>query len=82
MSKTIGKSIFVVEAGFVFLCDSAVNASEQWVLENASVIRQWGTTKGLGQIALQGPTKETILDPCGSPCIPESKVLFILPCTY
>lgn len=31
---------------------------------NASVIRSWGTTKGLGEIAEGGPTSSTKLDPC------------------
>lgn len=33
-------------------------------LHNASVIRSWGTTKGLGEIALGGPTSNTKLDKC------------------
>ena len=33
-------------------------------LHNASVIRAWGTTRGLGEIASGGPTKNTELDPC------------------
>ena len=33
-------------------------------LYDASVIRTWGTTKGLGEIAENGPTSSTKLDPC------------------
>jgi len=33
-------------------------------LDNASVIRKWGTTKGIGEIAKYGPQKETLLDKC------------------
>lgn len=32
-------------------------------LSKASIIRSWGTTKGLGEIAT-GPTKDTKLDKC------------------
>ena len=34
-------------------------------LNGASVIRKWGTTRGLGEIATGGPTSKTVLDPCG-----------------
>ena len=34
-------------------------------LTNASIIRRWGTTKGLGEIAECGPLPDTILDKCG-----------------
>ena len=34
-------------------------------ITNASVIRYWGTTAGLGEIAVKGPTKKTILDYVG-----------------
>lgn len=33
-------------------------------LSDASVIRTWGTTKGLGEIAEGGPTTSTKLDKC------------------
>ena len=33
-------------------------------LFDAAVIRKWGTTNGLGQIAKDGPTSETVLDSC------------------
>lgn len=35
-------------------------------LDNASVIRSWGTETGLGQIALNGPTPNTKLDESGT----------------
>ena len=31
-------------------------------LDEASIIRRWGTTKGLGEIAKNGPTSSTMLD--------------------
>lgn len=33
-------------------------------LHDASVVRIWGTTRGLGEIAIDGPTKNTQLDKC------------------
>ena len=36
----------------------------QCKLHNASVIRNWGTTNGLGEIAEGGPTSSTKLDKC------------------
>lgn len=34
-------------------------------LDNAYVIRKWGTTKGLGELALSGPQSDTTLDKAG-----------------
>lgn len=33
-------------------------------LSKASVIRRWGTTKGLGELAKEGKKKDTILEKC------------------
>ena len=37
---------------------------EMCKLRGASIIRLWGTTRGLGQIAQDGPTDKTRLDKC------------------
>ena len=77
-----GKALFVVESGWVFLAEGFDKVGGEYRLRGASTIRRWGTTKGLGELSLSGPTKDTVLDPCGNPIIPVGKVLFLLPCTY
>lgn len=76
------RKIYVVESGWVFLADSCVDKGDELLLSGVSVIRSWGTTKGLGEIALNGPTNETVLDPCGQVDVPKGKVLFTIPCSY
>lgn len=49
-------------------------------LTDASCIRRWGTTRGLGELSLGGPTSSTILDPCGTVIIPRRAVIALLPC--
>lgn len=51
-------------------------------LTDASCIRTWGTTAGLGEIALKGPTKNTWLDFCGTVVIEKEALLFSLNCTF
>ena len=44
-------------------------------LRNSSVVRRWGTTHGLGQIAISGPTTETVFDPCGVSSFPVAQMV-------
>lgn len=81
MSK---KSIVVVTSGWVFVgvYHAATKTAPARIID-ASNVRVWGTTKGLGQLALEGPTKATALDPCGEVVLPNSQaVLFVHPCTW
>lgn len=59
------KVILIAPRGWVFVGNKSVKGDEI-TLSNASVIRIWGTTKGLGELALNGPQSATKLDPCGT----------------
>jgi hypothetical protein len=57
------KQIVIAHRGWVFVGD--VRRSDNEVtIENAAVVRRWGTTKGLGELAEHGPSGTTRLDPC------------------
>lgn len=60
-----GRYIVIGNRGNIVVGDMT-QSGDMCHMENASVIRRWGTTKGLGQLALEGPTSDTILDKCGS----------------
>lgn len=49
-----------------------------WLLADARIIRRWGTTQGLEQIARDGPTPETILDRACDCIVPFRGVIEIL----
>lgn len=53
--------IVILQRGWVAIGRFSQNGSE-CTLDNAAIIRRWGTTKGLGEIAKDGPTANTILD--------------------
>jgi hypothetical protein len=71
--------IAVIDSGWVMVGRLKLNASVA-TLENASVIRVWGTSKGLGQIALDGPTAETKLDKIGTVQVERSQLKFLIEC--
>lgn len=54
--------IVVLQRGWVMVGRFEKSGSE-CKLHGASVIRNWGTTKGLGEIAAAGPTSSTKIDP-------------------
>lgn len=78
------RAIYVIDSGWVMIAESCEDdAASLYVrLKDASVIREWGTEYGLGQIALRGPTPKTIFDAVGNPVVHRSKLQFIVPCIY
>lgn len=55
--------IVILQRGWVMVGRLERKGSE-CKLHNAYVIRNWGTSRGLGEIARSGPTPITKLDPC------------------
>lgn len=57
------KQICILSRGWVVVGDVAEKGDE-CEIKNAYVIRVWGTTKGLGELAENGPLANTLLDKC------------------
>ena len=57
------KQIVILQRGWVAIGDYSVKNGE-CLLTDAAIIRTWGTTKGLGEIAENGPTSTTKIDRC------------------
>ena len=73
------KKIVVIHAGWAVIGEVTYLGGIVRV-ENASVIRTWGTTAGLGEIALKGVTDKTILDYAGVIEVYKNAVIMQLEC--
>ena len=63
--KNSNIKIMILQRGWVMVGRWSLKAEQLEQLDNAYVVRVWGTTKGLGEIALDGPTSSTKLDKVG-----------------
>jgi hypothetical protein len=55
--------IVVLQRGWVLIGRFSQDG-DKCRLTNAQVIRRWGTSRGLGELALEGKKKDTTLDSC------------------
>lgn len=59
-----GYAMVVLDRGFVYVGE--VEICEKWcVIKKAKNIRRYGTKRGLGELAISGPTGTTELDETG-----------------
>ena len=63
----IGTAICVLDNAFVYV-GNLIIGRELSIIQSAKNIRIYGTTKGLGQLAIEGPQKQTVLDDAGTVC--------------
>ena len=62
-TKPTKKQIVILNRGWCLVGDYSEKGDECYLMD-ASVIRSWGTTKGLGELAENGPLTNTKLDKC------------------
>jgi len=77
--KTVltGTAIVVCDRGFVYVGNITMD-DRFCIIENAHNIRYWGTTRGLGELAANGETDKTKLDPTGTVRVPSRAVINII----
>lgn len=73
------KKILVLQRGWVAV-GTYSESGDQAMLEDASIIRRWGTTTGLGELASKGPRQRTVLDPAGTLRVHKLGIVFALDC--
>jgi hypothetical protein len=80
--KTInsGFGIMVIEAGNVIVGEYSFADGDKMIrVDGGSVVRRWGTTRGLGELAEHGPLPDTKLDPLNSVAhVSSGSLLFIV----
>lgn len=71
--------LVILDKGFVSV--GMTKISKGFVtIDNAAVVRYWGTTRGLGEIAEGGPTQTTKLDKTPRQTVPMHSVVKFIDC--
>ena len=59
-------NIYVQDRGFVLIGEPEPDTLGPdflfWRLNRCGIVRTWGTTKGLGELAIRGPLTNTVID--------------------
>lgn len=72
------KRIVVLQRGNIVVGEYGVDVdSDEIVVTDASVIRRWGTTRGLGELR-NGPLADTVLDYAGEVRAPRGAVIMTI----
>tara|TARA_R110000822_G_scaffold261308_1_gene385966 strand:- start:10 stop:336 length:327 start_codon:yes stop_codon:yes gene_type:complete len=71
--------IVVLNRGWIVV-GNVSESGDKTVIQNAAVIRRWGTANGLGELAMKGKLPDTILDACPDITTDTSNVVFLMNC--
>ncbi len=73
------KKIVVLNRSWNMVGDVEIDG-DFYLVSDGAVIRRWGTTAGLGELAMKGKLPETILDPLPLTKIHKDQVIFTIDC--
>ena len=73
------KQIAILDRGWVFVGDCAV-VDGVLTISAAHCVRRWGTSKGLGELAMAGPLPGTVLELYGIVRSPMTAVIALIDC--
>lgn len=73
--------IVIAQRGWVFIGEVSIVSPTEVVITSAKNIRRWGTTKGLGQLATEGPTENTHIDNVGTVLLHPLAIIARMPVT-
>ena len=59
------RQIIIAQRGWVFV-GNVDRSGDDVTITDAHCVRKWGTTKGLGELAANGPQSKTVLDKMGT----------------
>jgi hypothetical protein len=74
--------IVVLDKGFVSVGTFSKDPDHDgwFMLENAAIVRRWGTSKGLGELAEKGPLTSTVLDQTPTQRFPPHAIMNTIEC--
>ena len=72
-----GLYLVVLDRGFVYIGEVELTTNF-CVIRSAYNVRTWGTTKGLGELATDGPTSSSVLDKVGIIYAPMRSVIHLI----
>lgn len=73
------QQIVIADRGWVWVGRARIDG-ESVIIQNARCVRYWGTTRGLGQLAEEGPQPNTKLDPCGRVELNRRALIALIAC--
>lgn len=71
--------IVVLDRGWIVIGNVEEKEGKTYI-KNPSVIRKWGTSNGLGELAIKGKLPNTILDKCLDISVDTANIIFCMDC--